>query len=169
MLPPPVPSSLLKKQLGSLQTRAVRAAEAARNTAYKLHPTELDDLGLEAALRLYCAQFSHQEGIAVDSHSQDLPAAFNRETAYCLYKVAQESLRNIAKHAHAKRAQVTIESTVDGFRLSVEDSGVGFSVSSLGIATGLGILGMKERVHLANGKFSIESKPETRISAEVPR
>jgi len=91
MLPPPVPSSLLKKQLGSLQTRAVRAAEAARNTAYKLHPTELDDLGLEAALRLYCAQFSHQEGIAVDSHSQDLPAAFNRETAYCLYKVAQES------------------------------------------------------------------------------
>ena len=107
------PAKLLEKELRSLQTRVVRAAEAARQVAYKLHPTELDDLGLEEALRLYCEEFGHREGIAVEFNSQNLPPTFSREIAYCLYKVAQESLRNIAKHAQAKQAAVSIEGTAE--------------------------------------------------------
>ena len=62
----------------SLQTRVVRAAETARHVAYKLHPTELDDLGLEAALRLYCEEFGQREGIEVEFSSQNLPPALSR-------------------------------------------------------------------------------------------
>ena len=164
------PARLLEKELRSLQTRVVRAAEAARHVAYKLHPTELDDLGLEEALRLYCEEFGQREGIAVEFNSQNLPATFSREIAYCLYKVAQEGLRNIAKHAQAKRAAVSIEGTGNVVRLRVEDSGAGFAVSSLKGTAGLGILAMKERVQLAKGKFSIASEPGkgTRISVEIP-
>jgi signal transduction histidine kinase len=166
---PPERPALLKKELRSLQTRVVQAAEVARNVAYKLHPTELDDLGLEAALRLYCENFGQQEGIDVAFTCQSMPPALSRETSYCLYKVAQESLRNIAKHARAKRATVSIEGAADGIRLCVEDSGIGFSVSSLRGATGLGIVSMKERVQLANGEFSITSEPGkgTRISVNA--
>ena len=166
----PGPSSRLKKELRSLQTRAVRAAEAARQVAYKLHPTELDDLGLETALRLYCEELGQREGIAVKFSGRNLPQTFSREIAYCLYKVAQESLRNVAKHSQAKRATVSVEGTADGVRLGVEDFGGGFSVSSLKTTSGLGILSMRERVHLANGKFSIASEQGkgTRISVEIP-
>jgi len=168
--PPPGPSTLLKQELRSLQARVVQAAESARRVAYQLHPSELDDLGLEAALRLYSEEFGRQEGIAVEFNSRDLPPALLTDIAYCLYKVAQESLRNIAKHAQAKRAKVSIESTKDAVRLCVEDSGAGFSVSSLETTTGLGILSMKERVQLANGIFSIASEPGkgTQISVEAP-
>ena len=167
---PPESANLLRKELRSLQQRVVLAAEAARHVAAKLHATELDDLGLETALRLYCEEFSQQAGITVKFTSRNSPQAVSKEIAYCLYKVAQESLRNVAKHAQAKRASVAIEGAGDRVRLCVEDSGVGFSVSSLRVSSGLGILGMAERVQLANGQFAIASEAGkgTRISVEIP-
>ncbi|HEX6896798.1 MAG TPA: sensor histidine kinase, partial [Bryobacteraceae bacterium] len=166
---PHVPGEL-KQDLQSLQSRVIKAAEIARHVAYELHPSELDDLGLEKAMRAYCQQIAGENGIAVDFKCRKIPAELNRETASCLYKVAQEALRNVAKHAHAKQAQVVLESADNHIRLSISDGGKGFDVSLLQGVAGLGVASMRERVQLCNGKFNIASQRGngTEVTAELP-
>jgi PAS domain S-box-containing protein len=91
--------AVLKATLRSLQRRAVEATETARHVAHELHPLELDDLGLVAALRSYCQDFSNREGIAVHLESRDVPKGLKREIGSCVYNVVKESLTNVAKHA----------------------------------------------------------------------
>jgi signal transduction histidine kinase len=169
LMKPPVSSALLKKRLRSIQSGLVRAAEAARHAAHQLHPSELDDLGLAATLRGYCEDFSRREGIAVEFASRNLPEVSNREISSCLYNVVQESLRNVAQHANAKRASVTLDGAGGRIRLRVQDEGIGFPVQSLATTVGLGILRMKERVRLMNGSLTIESQPggNTQITVEI--
>ena len=90
--------------------------------AHELHPLELDDLGLVAALRSYCEDFSKREGIAVKLESRDMPRGLKREIGSCVYKVAKESLSNVAKHAEAERVSVVLEGAADVIRLRVKDS-----------------------------------------------
>jgi PAS domain S-box-containing protein len=163
-------TTLLKEDLRALQGRVVQAAEVARHIAHKLHPSELDDLGLVAALRSYCEDFGRREGIAVEFASQNVPKELKREIASCLYKVTQESLSNSSKHAGAKAVLVTLAGTADRISLSVKDTGVGFRTQSPGTNVGLGILSMKERVGLLHGTFGIASDPGrgTEVSAEIP-
>lgn len=159
----------LKQRVRALQTRVVQAAEAARHIAHELHPSELEDLGLAAALRAYCADFG-REGVEVEFTERSLHQSVSREIASCLYKVAQEGLRNVAKYGKTKQASVTLEGAGDWIRLRVEDRGSGFPVESLAGTAGLGIPTMKERVRLMNGNFEIHSKPGegTKISVELP-
>ena len=166
----PTRSSELQKRFRALQSGVVQAAEVARHLAYELHSSELDDLGLAAALRSYCEDFERREKISIEFTKRNLPEAWKREVACCLYKVTQEGLRNVAKHANARRGSVNLDATGARIRLRVCDTGVGFSVPSLGAASGLGILIMKERVRLINGSFAIRSKPGqgTQITVEVP-
>lgn len=169
LMKPPVSSALLKKRLRSIQSGLVRAAEAARHAAHQLHPSELDDLGVAATLRGYCEDFSRREGIAVEFASRNLPEVSNREISSCLYNVVQECLRNVAQHANAKRASVTLDGADGRIRLRVQDEGIGFPVQSLATTVGLGILRMKERVRLMNGSLTIESQPggNTQITVEI--
>lgn len=163
-------ATLLKEDLRALQSRVVQAAEVARHIAHKLHPSELDDLGLVAALRSYCEDFGRREGIEVEFLSQNVPKELKREIASCLYKVTQESLSNSSRHAAAKSVSVTLAGTADRISLSVKDRGVGFRTQSPGTHVGLGILSMKERVGLLHGTFGIASEPGhgTEITAEIP-
>jgi two-component system CheB/CheR fusion protein len=166
----PASSPRLKKGLRQFQSRVVEAAEVGRRVAYELHPFQLEDLGLAAALRAHCESLGTSQGLAVDFTSRSLPDGLRPEVAACLYRVAQESLRNIAKHAQVKRATVTLQGTADSVRLSVEDRGIGFTVRATNAGPGLGLVGMKDRVQLVNGKMSIESDPGkgTRLSVEIP-
>ena len=75
-----------------------------RNLAYQLHPSILDDLGLAVALRSYCEEFSHREGIQVEFVHRNLDRPVAPEVATCVYRVAQEGLRNVAKYSGAKQA-----------------------------------------------------------------
>jgi PAS domain S-box-containing protein len=166
----PASATLLKKGLRELQGRVVQAAEVARHIAHRLHPSELDDLGLVAALRSYCEDFAMREGIAVEFVSRDVPKELKREIASCLYKVTQESLSNISKHAGAKSVFVTLAGTASRISLSVKDAGIGFTTQSPGTDVGFGILSMKERVGLLHGTFGISSDPGqgTEVTAEIP-
>lgn len=159
-----------QQQLRSLQSRVIEAAEVGRRLAHELHPTELEDLGLESALRGYCESLSEEWGIRVEFTCRNLPAEFKRETASCIYRVAQESLRNIAKHAEAQRARVVLEAAGELLRLRVADSGAGFPLSSSYTASGIGIASMRERVRLSGGIFVIQSAPGrgTQILVEIP-
>ncbi len=160
----------LKQDYASLQNRIVRAAEAARHAAYELHPSEVDDLGLEKALRAYCEQFGHENHIAVEFTSRKVPTAMRREIASCLYRVAQEALRNIAKHSNARSANINLYVSDGYVRLRIEDNGKGFQMAALKASSGLGIASMRERTHLINGKFSLISEPGkgTQVVADIP-
>jgi two-component system CheB/CheR fusion protein len=159
-----------KKGLRTLQRRVVQAAEVVRHIAHQLHPSELDDLGLVAALRSYCEDFERREDIAVEFVSRDVPKELKREVVACLYKVTQESLSNISKHADTKSVFVTLAGTADRISLSVRDTGIGFRTHSRGTHVGLGILSMKERVGLLGGTFGISSQlgRGTEVTAEIP-
>jgi PAS domain S-box-containing protein len=160
----------LKSELRTLQRRAVQAAEAARHIAHQLHPLEVDDLGLVAALRSYCEEFSKREGITVKLTSRDIPKELKREVGSCVYKVAKESLSNVARHAAAARVSVILDGTAEVIRLRVKDFGIGFRTGSPGIDRGLGLLNMQERVAMLGGNLSIRSQPGqgTEVTAAVP-
>jgi signal transduction histidine kinase len=141
-----------------------------------LRPTLLDDLGLTPALRSYVQQYAlRYPGINVtlsaDRPAHRLPPQY--ETT--LFRVAQEALTNIARHAHATQATVTFEQRPNVVRLEVSDNGVGFSPEAeragpYAPGSGLGLVGMRERVTLVGGRWSIHSAPGqgTRVVVELP-
>src|ERR1019366_5958710 len=118
--------------LKALQARVVKASEEARHIAYELHPSVLDDLGLSASLRALCNTLpGRTKDISVKFASTVLPASVSREAASCLYRVAQQSLENILKHANAKHVSVEITSRKGRVILTVRDDGQGFSFACI--------------------------------------
>src|SRR5260370_8982352 len=97
------------KDLASLRNRVAGVSNDIRRVAYQLDPSILDPLGLAVALRSYCSEFSKREGIRVRFSTQRLPESVPEDIALCLYRVSQESLRNVAKHASAKSASVALK------------------------------------------------------------
>jgi two-component system, chemotaxis family, CheB/CheR fusion protein len=149
------------KRIGSL-------ADQMHGTSRRLHPAILDELGLAAALREECETLEHQSGIPVRFISNDLPASFPEDVSLCLYRVTQESLRNIRKHTGATMVRVSLSvAGDDSVKLRVEDTGDGFDVREARKSGGLGLISMEERVRLVNGKFTIDSKPGSGTVVEV--
>jgi two-component system CheB/CheR fusion protein len=144
--------------------------EEVRRLAYDLHPAILTHLGLRAALRSFCVKFSGREEIDVDFSAQKEPTSLPEEIALCLYRVTQESLRNVAKHSGAKSAGVDLKMVRGVLHLTIQDRGRGFHVGGKMKGEGLGLLGMKERVRLVNGALRVSSRPGhgTRIEVRVP-
>ena len=143
----------------------------ARHIAYELHPSILDDLGLVASLRSLCKEFSaRSKDTKLEFSGATLPASLPREVASCLYRIAQESLHNITKHANAKRVSVALGFRKGTVKLTIADDGAGFDPAAVKGRGGLGLIGMEERARLVKGKLSIAAQPGhgTRITIEVP-
>jgi signal transduction histidine kinase len=167
----PPPPEDAQSRLKALQARVVKASEETRHIAYQLHPSVLDDLGLVASLRGLCKEFSERAtNIALEFTDVALPGSVPREVASCLYRVAQESLQNIAKHASAKHVSVALTLQKGTEVLTIADDGTGFDPEAVQGRGGLGLIGMEERARLVNGKLSIAAQPGhgTRIAIEVP-
>jgi len=147
----------LQEGLRGLKSRVVQLAQDVRQIAHQLHPAILEDLGLIAALTELCDEFSAREGIKASCEHNAMPDCIPKEAASCLYGVAQEALHNILKHARASRVLMRVEGDDKGIHLSVRDDGVGFNEHAAAAVHGLGIISMKERVHLVQGEFSIHS------------
>jgi PAS domain S-box-containing protein len=160
----------LAADLRPLQLRAADAAETVRRISHQLHPSILDDIGLEAALEQYCDEFKRRSGIDTRFSSRDVPELLEPEIASSLYHIAQECLRNVSKHAQAQSVSVALESVDGMLRLTVKDSGVGLSAREPGSSYGIGFVAMKERAHLVNGNVSIHSGEGegTEVRVEVP-
>jgi len=136
----------------------------------QLHPAILDDLGLAAALNGECLAFSEQHGIPVEFTPRNVAEPLSEEVSLCLYRVAQESLRNIAKHSGAAEVRVSLTGGDEEIALVIEDSGGGFEREDVRGKGHLGLVSMDERVRLVNGTFSIRSEAGkgTRVEARVP-
>ena len=156
--------------LRGLQRRAGDAAESVRHISHQLHPSILDDIGLEAALEQYCEEFEERSGIRTHFSSRNVPDSLPPEVASSMYHIFQESLRNVSKHSEAETVYVTLEFTDSVLRLMVRDEGVGLPESRLKAGGGIGMIGMRERAHLVNGTVSIESQvgEGTEVTVAVP-
>jgi signal transduction histidine kinase len=137
--------------------------------SYRLHPAKLDQLGLVTAARGWCRDMAAHSGLAIDYRAHDVPADLPREAALCLYRILQETTRNVVRHSGASAASVELFTQTDGLHLVVKDDGCGFDagVARLG---GLGLVSMRERVRFAGGRLVIDSRlaQGTRVEAIVP-
>ena len=168
-LPPTRPA--IVDRLRELRKHAVDLSDSVHDLAYRLHATMLDDLGLQAALESYLSKYRSEEGIEVEFHEASLTRPIRPDAASCLYRVAQEALRNVARHARASRVSVSLERGVDGIRMLIVDDGVGFDVTAENyVEAHLGLAGMQERVRLVDGRFALETQPGrgTRVDVWVP-
>jgi PAS domain S-box-containing protein len=143
--------------------------------AWELHPPVLDDLGLEAALRRYTGEWSENHHVPADFHATGMEAGrLPLDTETALYRVTQEALTNVLRHANAKRVGVLLERRKDLISLIVEDDGAGFDAAAVLQAAhsrgNLGLLGMQERVVMVGGTIEIESSPGagTTVFVRVP-
>jgi PAS domain S-box-containing protein len=168
--PPAVSSRELKKRLRVLSDRIGVLAGDVHAMSRRLHPTILTELGLEVAIREECAAFSVREGIAAHFKSARIPSSLSEDISLCLYRVSQESLGNVAKHAGAAKVSVVLSGNKDGITLRIQDDGHGFDLDATKGKGGLGLISMEERARLVNGKYTVRSQPGkgTTVNLFVP-
>jgi PAS domain S-box-containing protein len=145
--------------LRAMQKQLVDLSEDVHALSRQLHPSILDDLGLIEALRSECASFSRRERISVAYIAPKGPINVPKNVSLCVYRVSQESLRNVAKHSKVKEACVSLEVSGAELRLRIEDQGTGFDSSAAHAQPTLGHSSMQERVRLIQGRLSITSAP----------
>jgi PAS domain S-box-containing protein len=135
--------------------------------SHRLHPAKLDHLGLSAALRSLCEELSASADLKIEFHQHRLPATIPKDVALCLFRIAQEALRNCIKHSGAAKAQVVLSRTREAIRLSVSDGGCGFDQKSQFSERGLGFISMRERLHVVGGELQVFSEPGSGMRLEV--
>jgi len=157
-------------RLTTVREGLVRLSEDIHALAYRLHPAVLEELGLAEALRTECERRGRHVDIAVTLDLDPVPAAVGTDATLCLYRVAQEALNNVARHARAHAASVVLRQVDGGLLLAVRDDGVGFDPDEPRTRGSLGLVSMRERLRLVNGTLDVDSAPGhgTVIVAWVP-
>lgn len=160
-------------KIDDLQGLLEQTMERVHNFARELRPAMLDDLGLVPALRSYVRNFGKRTGLRVCFRTTSQVEQLGMEEKSVLYRVMQEGLTNVAKHARASRASVLIRRCNGMIRMEVQDDGRAFSVAERLARSGrqrLGLLGIQERVRLVHGEFFIESQSGrgTTIRVKIP-
>ncbi len=164
---------LLWQKIESTQILVEKSVEIVHRFARELRPSVLDDLGLIPALEAYLLSFMKETGIRVKLTAFGGIEKSDSATRTILYRIAQEALTNVARHAHATHAEVRILDHAGTIRMEIIDDGIGFEVDGKSCAKKtirLGLLGMKERIEMIGGSFCIESAPgkSTTIRVDVP-
>ncbi|HUB30043.1 MAG TPA: CheR family methyltransferase [Terracidiphilus sp.] len=141
-----------------------------RQISHRLHPSILSDLGLSESLRAMVKEFGEREKMPTTYVPQDVPADLPGQAATALYRIAQEALRNVSKHAGKTHVKVSLSGLGDLLQLKVMDFGLGFDQEADGPSGGLGMISMQERARLAGGELSVHSVlgQGTTVIVEVP-
>lgn len=160
----------VQQTLLSVQRRMARVAEGLRLLSHDLHPNLLKHAGLAAALEAHCAEVERQYHIQVSFHAEGQVEPANPVVMLSLFRIAQEALRNAAKHGHAQQIDLALSEQGDGLTLSVTDDGWGFDPGGVRHNGGLGLVSIEERARLVKGQVTIHSGPQqgTTISVRVP-
>jgi PAS domain S-box-containing protein len=154
----------------AVREELVSLSDDVHSLAYQLHPSVLEELGLAEALRAEGGRRARQGHLDIAMDLDPLPPVVREEAALCLFRVAQEALTNVARHAGACTATVTLRQMGTGLLLAVSDDGAGFELKEAPKGMHLGLASMRERVRLARGTLEIESAPGrgTKVVTWVP-
>jgi len=160
----------LRESVKRLQVQAQEIAAEIHRLSYKLHPSKLDHVGLAPAVKSLCTELTDSGKLKVSFHQTGFPAPLDQDVTLCVFRIAQEGLRNCVKHSRAESARVVLTKSRNAVRLVVSDNGCGFNAKSSLMEKGLGFISMKERLHVLGGKMNVYSRPlnGTRIEVSVP-
>lgn len=168
---PPLLPELVSKALEPVHEELMQLSDDLRRSAHRLHPSLLKHAGLRAALEEYIDQAMRRTDLHITLKAGELPDSLTLDRATCLFRVCQESLQNVAKHAHATEVLVKLSGWSKGIGLSVLDNGTGFAVhDKSNHRKGLGLNSMQERLRLLNGFLNIHSRSGhgTKVCAWIP-
>ena len=163
-------SELTRHRLKEIRQHCSEIAGDVQSLSHELHSSRLDYLGIAAAIRGFCHEFSKQHEVSIEFMDRDVPADLPRDISLCLFRVAQEALHNAVKYSGVGQFAVELTATAEEVQLVVSDSGKGFDLEAAKQNRGLGLVSMHERMHLVHGSLHVESEPGggTRILAVVP-
>jgi PAS domain S-box-containing protein len=153
-----------------MSARVKELSSTVHDLSHQLHPSKLEQLGLVAAVRSLCRELTLGHGLPIEFSHHDVPDVIPEDTALCLYRIVQEALRNTIKHSGARHATVELSGSGETICLRIDDDGTGFDAGSADGHGGLGLISMRERLHLVGGAITIDSRPSggTRIDVQVP-
>jgi len=166
----PSSSTLMRRLLQRIRLGVEELSGEIRQISHRLHPAVLEHFGLPTALRRYCSEFEEYRNINVIFVCQDSFDRISYQIAVSLYRIVQEALCNVAKHANAQEVFVTLSRSASDIKLSIEDDGCGFDVIKPKQNSVLGLISIEERTRLIGGRLSIDSQigSGTRIEVVVP-
>jgi len=164
---PPASADAVRAELqllaGQLDELSVKISDISR----QLHPSLLRDLGLEPAMRYLVSRFGKSQGIKTEFRARYIPRHLSNEVSISLYRILQEALHNVSKHARATRLSVKLSTTRKKLNLVIHDDGVGFDPSWARKKQGLGLISMEERARLIHGTFALTSRPGKGVQLEI--
>jgi len=164
----------IKSKVEDLKPVIATASKEVHRLIYDLRPSLLDDLGLAAALRSCAHNSFDAAGIELHLEVVGQERKLPPQVEIALFRIVQEAITNIARHAQAESTYISLEYRDEGIVVQVEDDGIGFNLlqglGSVGSGEAVGILGMKERAGLLGGGLTIDTRPGsgTRVTAEIP-
>jgi PAS domain S-box-containing protein len=138
--------------------------------SHRLHSSQLETLGIVSAARGFCRELSEQKKVEIEFIDEGISPSLPNEISLCLFRVLQEALQNAVKYSGERHFRVELGGSSEEIQLTVRDSGIGFDQRDAIERHGLGLISMRERLHLVGGELSIQSEPSrgTTISARVP-
>jgi signal transduction histidine kinase len=160
----------MKLQVSALTKSLIELSTDIHQLSRRLHPSILDDLGLRDAIQHECDNVTAHGGICVSFRCGALPDSLPKQIQLCLYRIAQECLRNMVKHSQATSGELVLSADAEWVHLSVKDNGRGLPATRDRSAPGIGLASMEERVQLVGGELAIQSKENsgTCINVQVP-
>jgi signal transduction histidine kinase len=165
----PVAQHDFRESIQNVWARAQEISSEIHRVSYQLHPSKLDHLGLVAATKSLCNELAAHHEIEITFRENGCDGVLPKEITLCLFRIAQEALRNVIKHSGARDATVVLAGAADVVHLSISDTGRGFDSGALEAKSGLGLISMRERLRLVGGVISIHSTDRgTKIEVYVP-
>lgn len=159
-----------RAELNSLSGCVANLAEDLHRICYRLHPAVLENLGLVSGVEFLCSEYARVSGVRPEFLAGTIPEKIPPSVALCVYRVIQEALSNVKKHARARRVTVLLDSIRGGIRTVIRDDGCGFDLRRIKAESSLGLMFLSERLRLLGGRCTIRSAPGrgARIAAFVP-
>jgi PAS domain S-box-containing protein len=158
------------QQLHEIFDRVSELGADLHSLSHSLHSSTLEGLGLVRGLSAFCEEFGEQQGIRIDFTPENIPRGIPGDATICIFRIAQEAVRNVKRHSGANSAEIRLEWVDEKLHLSVSDLGRGFEPNKASVNRGIGIRSMEERLRALGGRLQIDSRPEggTRIDAWLP-
>jgi PAS domain S-box-containing protein len=161
------PPSDWNRRLEALEIQAQEISADIHRLSYKLHPSKLDHLGLRAAIKSLCQEVAAKSQIEIKLEQTGFVSKFSKDVTLCVFRIAQEALRNCVKHSSATQAHVILKNTGETIRLTVSDNGCGFDLHTDAMKKGLGFTSMRERLQILGGTMQVRSQPMQGTVIEV--
>jgi signal transduction histidine kinase len=158
-------------RLSALNRMIEETIRSVQRISQELRPTQLDDFGLIAAMEWHASEFLAGSGLRVDfEHGPDDQDGLDREQATAVYRIYQEALTNVVRHARALAIHIRLEREQNRFVMEIEDDGIGIPQQAVDCPSSFGLIGMRERARSLGGTMTISRAPRqgTRICVEIP-